>query len=301
MLVWKGPGLAGMSCGPRRWRLLCTHRQDGHRAAHVLLAPAQALANALGKHDGAWAWPPIRLEGCRAHWNAEPARPEDLLRASSACDGTWPLLRVCHCRRDPVIEHLCPSPMSASPLARLCPVRRTCILSRSAASCILHRPTAQQRGIGAARQRSSGAARQIGSAAAGKHSSTASGQHSSTEAGQRGSVATWQQAARNGEMGASYRGRRTGSTAAQQRASGAMCYPDTASCKSSDWRFGVQVLLGSVFVRMPLCWRTRQTQGVLPCVPRRAPVGHNGISWLVVSLRDRKQRVRQVQFGGGGC
>ena len=62
----EGPGLAGMSCGPRRWRLLCTHRQDGHRAAHVLLAPAQALAIALGKHDGAWAWPPIRLGGCTA-------------------------------------------------------------------------------------------------------------------------------------------------------------------------------------------------------------------------------------------
>ena len=64
------------------------------------------------------------------------------------------------------------------------------------------------------RKRSSAAARQSGSAAAGKDGSTASGQHSSTAAGQRGSVATWQQAARNGEMGASYRGRRTSSTAA---------------------------------------------------------------------------------------
>ena len=47
-----------------------------------------------------------------SNWNAEPARPEAVLRASSACNGTWPLLRVCHCRRDPVIDHLCPSPMS---------------------------------------------------------------------------------------------------------------------------------------------------------------------------------------------
>ena len=34
------------------------------------------------------------------------------LRASSACDGTSTLLRACHCRRDPVIDNLCPSPMS---------------------------------------------------------------------------------------------------------------------------------------------------------------------------------------------
>ena len=45
-------GLAGMSCDPRRWQLLCAHRQDGPRTAHVLLAPAAALAIALGKHDG---------------------------------------------------------------------------------------------------------------------------------------------------------------------------------------------------------------------------------------------------------
>jgi hypothetical protein len=57
----------------RRWQLLCAHRQDGHRTAHVLLAPAAALAIALGKHDGVGAWPQSRLEGCSANGNAEPA------------------------------------------------------------------------------------------------------------------------------------------------------------------------------------------------------------------------------------
>ena len=127
-----------------------------------------------------------------SNWNAEPARPEAVLHASSACNGTWPLLRVCHCRRDPVIDHLCPSPMSCICCIFFCLLGlRSPNVYTLTIGCVLHSAQACSR-----RPLSSGAVWQRGNVAAGSTEwrdgrilpGQADGQHGSAAAGQRSYV-----------------------------------------------------------------------------------------------------------------